>query len=172
MNRLLVPRDTDGYQCGQDSEVIDKKYLVFFDLAKCADPLVPLNGCPTPQTCVHECPNTNFVHDIKTCNKDLAAYKTKLICTRHVNINTINSCSDVEKLINTEQCAKWYLKSEPCKLLELFLSISPSRMLYNFASPLKIFSSLPDCQCLGFVFRQAFVLFLLFLCFFSTKSFW
>ena len=115
MNRLLVPRDTDGYQCGQDSEVLDKQFLVFFDLSKCADPLVPLNGCPTPQTCVKECPKSSFVHDKKTCQQNLVAYKEKLICKRLVNKNTISSCDDVERLIDTEQCAKWYLKSEPCE---------------------------------------------------------
>ena len=110
-----MPRDTDGYQCGQDSEVIDKKYLVFFDLAKCADPLVPLNGCPTPQTCVAECPNTNFVHDKKVCQSDVNAYKQKLICKRSIDITKVKNCDEVDKLIETEQCAKWYLKSEPCK---------------------------------------------------------
>lgn len=115
LNRLLVPRDTDGYQCGQDSDVIDKKYLLFFDLAKCADPLVPLNGCPTTQTCVKECPTTNFVHDKNVCNQNFAAYKQKLICTRHVNVNTIASCDKLEELMSSEQCARWYLKSEPCK---------------------------------------------------------
>lgn len=115
LNRLLVPRDTDGFQCGQDSEVLDKKYLMFFDLAKCADPLVPINGCPTPQTCVAECPKNNFIHDKNTCNNDLTAYKKQLVCKRSVNLNLIRNCNDVEKLIETEQCAKWYLKSEPCK---------------------------------------------------------
>lgn len=116
MNRLLVPRDTDGYQCGQDSEVLNKKFLLFFDLSKCADPLVPLNGCPTPQTCVEQCPKTSFVHDKSVCQQNFAAYREKLICNRRVNVKTINNCNEVEKLIETEQCAKWYLKSEPCKL--------------------------------------------------------
>lgn len=131
LNRLLVPRDTDGYQCGQDSEVLDKKFLVFFDLAKCADPLVPLNGCPTPQTCVSQCPKTNFVHDSRTCNQDLSSYKQKLICTRNVDINTISSCGQIDSLIQKEQCAKWYLKSEPCKLttLDHVLTIPPTVML-------------------------------------------
>lgn len=110
-----MPRDTDGYQCGQDSEVVDKKYLLFFDLAKCADPLVPLNGCPTPQTCVSECPSSNFVHNMETCRQNFGVYKAKLICTRQVDKNTITSCNDVQTLIEKDQCAKWYLKSEPCK---------------------------------------------------------
>lgn len=116
LNRLLVPRDTDGYQCGQDSEVLNKKYLVFFDLSKCADPLTPLNGCLTPQTCVESCPSSNFVHDRTVCEKDFAAYKERLICTRHVDMKSIKNCDDVHTRISNDQCAKWYLKSEPCKL--------------------------------------------------------
>lgn len=116
LNRLLIPRDSDGFQCGEDSEVVDKKFLMFFDLSKCADPLVPLNGCPTPQTCVKECPSNNFVHDKSTCERDPAAYKKQLICSRHVKLETIGNCNEVEALINGQQCAKWYLKSEPCKL--------------------------------------------------------
>jgi len=113
---LLVPRDTDGLQCGQDSEVRDKPYLVFFDLAKCADPLVPINGCPTPQTCVKECPKVSFLFSMDACQKEvISSYKQKLICTRKVNVDTIRSCAEVEKYIDNEQCAKWYLKSEPCK---------------------------------------------------------
>lgn len=118
LSRLLVPRDSDGYQCGQDSEVRTKPYLAFFDLAKCADPLVPLNGCPTPQTCVSECPNSNFVHDKSVCQSDFAAYKKRLLCTRNVDLTRIKDCNDVEQHISSEQCAKWYLKSEPCELRE------------------------------------------------------
>lgn len=134
LNRLLVPRDTDGYQCGQDSEVLNKKYLVFFDLSKCADPLVPINGCLTPQTCVESCPSSNFVHDKTVCEKDFAAYKERLICTRHVDMKSIKNCDDVHTRIVNDQCAKWYLKSEPCKLNCIvkieFPSIPPS----NFSS--------------------------------------
>ena len=111
-----MPRDTDGYQCGKDSEVIDKKYLAFFDLSKCADPLVPLNGCPTPQTCVTECPKTNFVHKIETCREDFALYKSRLLCKRKTNMDAIKNCNDVDSFISQDQCARWYLKSEPCKL--------------------------------------------------------
>lgn len=118
LNRLLVPRDTDGLQCGQDSEVIGQKYLVFFDLSKCADPLVPLNGCPTPQTCVSECPSSDFVHDKPTCQQNLADYKKRLICTRKTDMNSIRSCDDIDRLIDAKHCAQWYLKSEPCKYIQ------------------------------------------------------
>lgn len=116
LNRLLVPRDTDGRQCGQDSEVLNKKYLVFFDLAKCADALVPLNGCPTPQTCVEKCPDEPFIHNKAICQQNFDVYKKKLICTHRVDMNSIKNCGDIDKRIEDNECAKWYLKSEPRKL--------------------------------------------------------
>jgi solute carrier family 44 (choline transporter-like protein), member 2/4/5 len=127
-----VPRDSEGYQCGQDSEVIDQKYLFFFDLAKCADPLVPLNGCKTTQTCIKECPKKTFFHDMSVCNSQgVANYKKDLICTRQVDLSIVNTCNAVNKLMDEEKCSKWYLKSESCKfivefpLLEFLFLIPP-----------------------------------------------
>jgi solute carrier family 44 (choline transporter-like protein), member 2/4/5 len=120
LDRILIPRDTDGYQCGHDSEVVDKPYLMFFDLAKCADPLVPLNGCPTPQTCVKECPTESFLYNKETCRSDINTYKSKLICSRNVNIRDITSCDQVEKYIEEEKCAEEYLKSTSCKLTHYY----------------------------------------------------
>lgn len=132
LNRILVPRDTDGLQCGKDSEVIDNKFLVFFDLAKCADPLVPINGCPTTQTCVKTCPKENFVHDKKICNQEgVMNYRRKLICTRRTNVNNIDSCDRVQELIDKEDCARWYLKSEPCKYFDLISIIPPHYLEYR-----------------------------------------
>lgn len=54
----MVPSDSNGLRCGVDSEVLDKPYLVFFDLSKCADPRVPLTGCNTPQV---SCLNLFFI---------------------------------------------------------------------------------------------------------------
>ncbi|XP_037719459.1 choline transporter-like 2 [Drosophila subpulchrella] len=47
----LTPRDSFKRKCGQDSGVLDKKNLFYFDLNECFDPMVPLIGCPTPQEC-------------------------------------------------------------------------------------------------------------------------
>lgn len=124
LNKLLVPRDSEGYQCGQDSEVIDQKYLFFFDLSKCADPLVPINGCKTPQVCVKECPKKTFFHDMSQCNSQgVANYKKDLICTRQVDLSLANSCGDINKLMEDGKCSKWYLKSEPCKYNEYCMKI-------------------------------------------------
>ena len=47
--RLLSPTDTVGKKCGFDPGVEDKPYLHFFDISKCANPIVFIAGCPTHQ---------------------------------------------------------------------------------------------------------------------------
>ncbi|CAG9809296.1 unnamed protein product [Chironomus riparius] len=113
LSKLLVARDSEGFQCGKDSEVVNSTFLFFFDLSKCADPLVPINGCPTPQKCVSECPHEAFIHDKTKCTKDIAEYKKKLICTRHVDIQSLKNCNEIDIKIQNQECAQWYLKSEP-----------------------------------------------------------
>ncbi|KAG4077520.1 hypothetical protein HA402_002947 [Bradysia odoriphaga] len=112
-DRLLVPTDSQGLKCGVDSEVISKPYLVFFNLERCIDPLVPINGCPTPQVCVEKCPDSIFIYDQSTCSaSNLESIKSKLICNRNVDIRTIQSCTAITDLINNDYCASWYLPSE------------------------------------------------------------
>ncbi|XP_070505123.1 choline transporter-like 2 [Chironomus tepperi] len=113
LKKILIPRDSEGFQCGKDSEVVDSNFLFFFDLAKCADPFVPINGCPTPQTCVQECPKETFHHDKTECMKDLEEYKKKLICNRHIIVKSLSTCMEVDERVKKQECAQWYLKSEP-----------------------------------------------------------
>ncbi|KAG5680309.1 hypothetical protein PVAND_009824 [Polypedilum vanderplanki] len=113
LNKLLVPRDTKGWQCGKDSEVVDKPNLFFFDLSKCADPLVPIEGCPTPQVCVKECPKTSFYHERAQCDREkIQVYRQKLICTSEIDLNNITDCNEVDKYVKDNKCALWYLPSE------------------------------------------------------------
>lgn len=84
-------------------------------MAKCADPLVPISGCPTPQACVKECPKETFIYRQQDCkSQTFKVYNKKLVCGRNVSMN---NCDDVEKYMQNDQCAKWYLKSYSCKLL-------------------------------------------------------
>lgn len=118
INRILVPTDSQGLQCGVDSQVLGKPYLMFFDLQKCIDPLVPIHGCPTPQVCVEQCPQTTF--SFGQCNAgNFAEIKRQLICTRQVRMDQITGCSDVETLLASDECAQWYLKSESCEYIFL-----------------------------------------------------
>lgn len=115
LDRLLVPTDSEGRKCGVDNGVVDKKYLLFFDLLKCLDPSVPLLGCPTPQICVSECPKTSFLYDGNCGVQNFEQIRNSLKCKSDVDVNAIRSCEEITKLINDEKCARWYLKSESCK---------------------------------------------------------
>ena len=57
-NVLIHPRDSYGQLCGFDEPVKDKPYLLFFDLAACANLSSKLFwlACNTPQICVEQCP--------------------------------------------------------------------------------------------------------------------
>lgn len=121
-----MPTDSQGLQCGVDSQVLGKPFLMFFDLQKCIDPLVPINGCPTPQVCVEKCPQTTFTYETGRgqCNAgNFAEIKRQLICTRSVQMDLINSCDQVETLMASDECAHWYLKSESCEFA--FFGLSP-----------------------------------------------
>lgn len=110
-----MPTDSDGRKCGIDSAVTDKKYLFFFDLAKCIDASVPFVGCRTPQVCVERCPKTRFLFDFNACRQDFSTTLRKLICRMDVDKSQIRSCDDIETKINEDKCAKWYLESKSCK---------------------------------------------------------
>ncbi|RNA18797.1 choline transporter 2, partial [Brachionus plicatilis] len=53
---LILPHDSQGNICGQ-ADYADKKHLFFFDLTKCLSFLSAINGCPTRQICVSQCPS-------------------------------------------------------------------------------------------------------------------
>lgn len=115
LERLLVPADSKGRKCGVDNSVIDKPYLFFFSLEKCIDPRVPLYGCKTPQVCVQKCPSTSFIYSHYSCNSNtFSQIRSQLICKTHVQMDTIRSCNDITDHINRDDCAKWYLPSNPC----------------------------------------------------------
>lgn len=117
LDRLLVPADSKGRKCGVDNSVIDKPYLLFFNLEKCIDPLVPLHGCKTPQVCVQKCPSTSFIYSEFQCNPSkVAEIRSQLICQMHVQMESIQSCNDITERIKNHECASWYLPSNSCML--------------------------------------------------------
>lgn len=57
-SELVLPHDSEGRTCGLDEGLENKPYLFYFDITRCvsAMTLTSLNGCPTRQICVEECP--------------------------------------------------------------------------------------------------------------------
>lgn len=116
LDQLLVPTDSVGRKCGIDNEVLNKPYLLFFNLENCIDPKTPISGCPTPQVCVEQCPQEAFVHRREQCNSGtLEQIKSKLICLMEVDRAAITSCDQVDNLVQNEKCARWYLPSQSCE---------------------------------------------------------
>uniref|UniRef100_A0A4W4GLT2 Choline transporter-like protein n=1 Tax=Electrophorus electricus TaxID=8005 RepID=A0A4W4GLT2_ELEEL len=57
--KVIYPTDSSGQFCGQvGTPLQNKKFLFYFNILKCASPMVLLAfQCPTTQLCVEECPN-------------------------------------------------------------------------------------------------------------------
>ncbi|XP_029914512.1 choline transporter-like protein 2 isoform X2 [Myripristis murdjan] len=60
--KVIYPTDSKGQFCGQAGTPLEKKPLLFyFNILKCASPLVLLEfQCPTTQLCVESCPNRHL----------------------------------------------------------------------------------------------------------------
>ncbi|XP_055380339.1 choline transporter-like 2 isoform X2 [Condylostylus longicornis] len=107
LHKLLTPTDQFNRRCGQDSGVIDKPYLFFFNLENCIDPFAPITGCPTQQVCVEKCPDELFIYEKDAKKLTDAELKKKLICLNEKDYLT------PEQSIKNNRCAKWYVKSKP-----------------------------------------------------------
>ncbi|XP_030272740.1 choline transporter-like protein 2 isoform X2 [Sparus aurata] len=60
--KVIYPTDSRGQFCGQAGTPLEKKRLLFyFNILKCASPLVLLEfQCPTTQLCVESCPDRHL----------------------------------------------------------------------------------------------------------------
>uniref|UniRef100_A0A0B7B198 Choline transporter-like protein n=1 Tax=Arion vulgaris TaxID=1028688 RepID=A0A0B7B198_9EUPU len=100
---LIYPQDSEGNLCGLGNKA-NKKYLFFFDLVTCGrmGPGVFIDGCPTPQVCVEQCPDTDYLY--------LENDRSKLICKDNVDVKT--SPKSDKQLVMDNDCAAYYFKSE------------------------------------------------------------
>ncbi|XP_026158973.1 choline transporter-like protein 2 isoform X3 [Mastacembelus armatus] len=60
--KVIYPTDSRGQFCGQAGTPLEKKpFLFYFNILKCASPLVLLEfQCPTTQLCVERCPDKHL----------------------------------------------------------------------------------------------------------------
>ncbi|XP_074544588.1 choline transporter-like protein 2 isoform X1 [Halichoeres trimaculatus] len=60
--KVIYPTDSRGQFCGQAGTPLEKKpFLFYFNILKCASPLVLLEfQCPTTQLCVESCPDRHM----------------------------------------------------------------------------------------------------------------
>uniref|UniRef100_A0A672S9L2 Choline transporter-like protein n=1 Tax=Sinocyclocheilus grahami TaxID=75366 RepID=A0A672S9L2_SINGR len=105
--KVLYPTDSKGQFCGQVGSPLEKKPLLFyFNILKCASPLVLLEfQCPTTQICVERCPD-KFMTLVKALRKEddreyykqfyFKSYKTCLF--PHINYITRRCLPALETL--------------------------------------------------------------------------
>ncbi|XP_045401800.1 choline transporter-like protein 2 isoform X4 [Lemur catta] len=75
--KVIYPTDSRGEFCGQKgTKNANKPYLFYFNIVKCASPLVLLEfQCPTPQICVEKCPNRYLTYLNARNSRDFEYYK-------------------------------------------------------------------------------------------------
>ncbi|PZC79789.1 hypothetical protein B5X24_HaOG215778 [Helicoverpa armigera] len=111
VQKLLAPIDSTGKRCGLDSGLIDKPYLVFFDISKCLSPGTPIVGCPTPQVCVKQCPTETKIFDKEMTESNFLQYRPSMVCTADINVNTL-TYAQARDYITQNKCASYVLQSQ------------------------------------------------------------
>uniref|UniRef100_A0A2A4K4L2 Choline transporter-like protein n=1 Tax=Heliothis virescens TaxID=7102 RepID=A0A2A4K4L2_HELVI len=111
VQKLLAPIDSSGKRCGLDSGLIDKPYLVFFDISKCLSPGTPIVGCPTPQVCVKQCPTQTIIFAVEMTESNFLEYKSRMVCTSDVNMDTL-TYAQATNYITEKKCASYVLQSQ------------------------------------------------------------
>ncbi|XP_034841494.1 choline transporter-like 2 isoform X3 [Maniola hyperantus] len=111
---LLAPIDTRGQRCGLDSGLENKKYLIFFNIAKCLSPGTPITGCDTTQVCVERCPDKTvlFKKELEQNPSSFQQIKSDMICTQDVNMQTLTYAQALQ-YIEKDKCASFILQSQP-----------------------------------------------------------
>ncbi|XP_062965999.1 choline transporter-like protein 2 isoform X4 [Cynocephalus volans] len=75
--KVIYPTDSRGEFCGQKgTKNANKPFLFYFNIVKCASPLVLLEfQCPTPQICVEKCPDRYLTYLNARGSRDFEYYK-------------------------------------------------------------------------------------------------
>ncbi|XP_029106427.1 choline transporter-like protein 2 isoform X3 [Scleropages formosus] len=107
--KVIYPTDSRGQFCGQAGTPLENKpNLFYFNIMKCASPLVLLEfQCPTPQICVEKCPDRflTLLNAFKTA--DLKYYKS--YCKEGVDLSTLSA----PEVLKTGLCPAMILPSKP-----------------------------------------------------------
>ncbi|KAF7711000.1 hypothetical protein HF521_000011 [Silurus meridionalis] len=108
--KVIYPTDSRGDFCGQQGTKLEKKPLLFyFNILKCASPLVLLEfQCPTTQICVEKCPDRFLtLAKAKRKTEDLQFYSQ--FCKEGVNIT-----QTTPELLRDRACPAMIFPSKPC----------------------------------------------------------
>ncbi|MCJ8750150.1 hypothetical protein PDJAM_G00259250 [Pangasius djambal] len=107
--KVIYPTDSRGQFCGQQGTILEKKPLLFyFNILKCASPLVLLEfQCPTTQICVEKCPD-RFLTLVKAKRKDQDLQYYSQFCKEGVDITLTTP-----ELLRDRACPAMIFPSKP-----------------------------------------------------------
>uniref|UniRef100_K7FQ65 Solute carrier family 44 member 5 n=1 Tax=Pelodiscus sinensis TaxID=13735 RepID=K7FQ65_PELSI len=114
--KVVYPTDSYGQFCGQKDTVNENKTILFyFNILKCASPIVLINlQCPTTQLCVSKCPDRFATYiDMQASyryNKSYWEYYRQF-CKPGFN----KPLKSVAQVIRDEDCPSMIIPSRPCK---------------------------------------------------------
>ncbi|GLH00595.1 Ctl2 [Gryllus bimaculatus] len=100
--KIIAPTDSDGMRCGYDEEVIDKKYLFYFDITQCS-----LGSCNTPMVCVKKCPEELYIGAYYIHLNQPEQARDGAICR-----GNIPDLDNIGAALNNYDCAAWYLPTK------------------------------------------------------------
>ncbi|KAJ8363433.1 hypothetical protein SKAU_G00122640 [Synaphobranchus kaupii] len=107
--KVIYPTDSRGNFCGQTPPLEKKPFLFYFNIMKCASPLVLLEfQCPTTQICVEKCPDKYMtLIQAKTKKEDMDVYKS--FCKEGTDIYKLS----VPELLRDRLCPALLIPSKP-----------------------------------------------------------
>uniref|UniRef100_A0A673IZS9 Choline transporter-like protein n=1 Tax=Sinocyclocheilus rhinocerous TaxID=307959 RepID=A0A673IZS9_9TELE len=102
--KVIYPTDSKGQFCGQVGSPLEKKPLLFyFNIMKCASPLVLLEfQCPTTQICVERCPD-KFMTLLKALRNEDDREYYKQFCKEGVDMTKVSSGQERKRFF-TRRC--------------------------------------------------------------------
>uniref|UniRef100_A0A8C9YG40 Choline transporter-like protein n=1 Tax=Sander lucioperca TaxID=283035 RepID=A0A8C9YG40_SANLU len=133
--KVIYPTDSRGQFCGQAGTPLEKKPLLFyFNILKCASPLVLLEfQCPTTQLCVEKCPDRHLtlMKAKLGSNEDREYYQQ--YCKDGVNLTKLSP----PEILKDEACSKLTSPSPttPAVSVDLLFLSSPSSIVTRRCLP-------------------------------------
>ncbi|KAL0612590.1 Choline transporter-like protein 2 [Plecturocebus cupreus] len=108
--KVIYPTDSRGEFCGQKGTKNENKpFLFYFNIVKCASPLVLLEfQCPTPQICVEKCPDRYLTYLNARSSRDFEYYKQ--FCVPGFKNN-----KGVAEVLRDGDCPAVLIPSKPCE---------------------------------------------------------
>jgi len=104
--QLIYPSNSEGEICGRGDHE-GKPNLLFFDLTRCVKLTAAVAGCPTPQVCVKECPDTYWTYAFGKSDG------LKNFCTDLSPGEFEHQTTNISTLVKQRKCPAYLLPSKP-----------------------------------------------------------